>query len=279
MPAKKNTGKEVVDFNAKLAEMAAKSSTLTNSTGGGKFFSTSAGVLKFDDSPLPGNQMAVIVIGHCLENVYYEGDYDPQAISPPTCFAFCKDPDLINEFGPPDDMDEAFEAQNDTCKGCWANEFGSAAKGKGKACSNRRRLALLPAGTYDKNGELELFDELEHYTECEEAYLKLPVMSGKGFDNYLKQVANQVGKPLFAVFTRIYLEPDPKSQFRVNFELIEDIDDEEWLQALFARYETIMEGIDFPYAPPSEEEEQPKAKAAASKKLTKRGGAAARGRK
>lgn len=279
MPAKK-TGKEVADFDAELAAMAEQSSTLTNSSAGGKFFSTSGGILKFDDTPLPDNQMCVIIAAHCLENVYYEDDYDPGQVSPPTCFAFCKDPANIKTFGPPEDMDDAFERQSDTCHDCWANEFGSASKGKGKACSNRRRLAVLPAGTYDKDGDLELYDDAEHFASCEEAYLKVPVMSGKRFDNYLKQIADQMRKPLFAVYTRVYLEPDPKSQFTVNFELIEEIEDKDMLRSLMARYKSLHEEIDFPYAPPSEEEEEkPKPRAAANKKLTKGGGTRGRRKK
>jgi hypothetical protein len=266
----KKTGTELVDYDAELAQYASKAATLTNSTGGGKFFSMQAGVLKFDDVPLPGNQMAVIVAAHALENVYYDQDFTPGTVVPPKCFAFCKDADDIADMAPHArvDEDDYFERQDDKCAGCWANEFGSASKGKGKACSNRRRLALLPAGTYDKAGNLELYDDVDHFSGCEEAYLKVPVMSGKLFDNYLKEVADQLNKPLFAVYTRVYLEPDARSQFAVKFELIEPVEDREVIRSLIERHKKLHEAIDFPYNPPSEEDEKPKPKAAANKKLT-----------
>jgi hypothetical protein len=284
MAAKKPApSKAVTNYDEELAKLAGKSATLTNSGGGGRFFSTSAGQLKFDDVPLPGNQMVVVIGAWCLENVYYDSDYDADNRTPPACFAFCKDPDAKDEMGPPAllDNNDDFDKQSDDCESCPQNQWGSAAKGRGKACSNRRRLACLPAGTYTsagKNGgyDLELVEDADHFRTCEEAYLKVPVMSGKGFDAYVRDVADQFSKPLFAVYTRVYLTPDSKSQFRVNFELIEPVADE-LIPALFERYKKLDEGIDFPYVVFEEEEAAPKAKAAASKKLT-RGKAPARKR-
>lgn len=275
MAAKKKTGTAVANYDEELAKLAGQSATLTDSGGGGRFFSTRAGVLQFDDVALPGNQMCVIIGAWCLENVYYESAFDADNRTPPTCFAFCKNPDEKDEMGPPDIVDEedVFERQSDLCKDCPQNEWGSAAKGRGKACGNRRRLACLPAGTYTSAGrgggyELELIDDEDHFRTCDEAYLKVPVMSGKGFDAYVKDVAEQLRKPLFAVYTRVYLTPDPKSQFKINFELIEEVEPE-LIPTLMERYRKLDEAIDFPYTPfEEEEEEKPARKAGASKKLT-----------
>ena len=276
--ARKKTGTEVANYDEELAALAGASATLTNSEGGGKFFSTRSGILQYDDAPLPGNQMCVIVASWCLENVFYEEAFDPDNRTPPTCFAFCKDPDLKDEMGPPAEHMAEFEEftiQNETCKGCEQNEWGSAAKGRGKACSNRRRLACIPAGTYTPVGrgggfELELIDDAEHFQSAEEAYLKVPVMSGKGFDSYVKDVADQLKRPLFAVYTRVFITPDPKSQFKVNFELIEQVDNS-LIPVLMERYRKLDETIDFPYVPfrGDEEEATPARKASASKKLTR----------
>jgi hypothetical protein len=225
--------------------------------------------------------MLVIVGAWCLENVYYGSDYDADNRTPPTCFAFCKNPDEKDEMAPPDivDKEDVFERQSDQCDGCPQNEWGSAQKGRGKACSNRRRLALIPAGTYKPIGrgggyDLEIIDDPEHFRTAEEAYLKIPVMSGKGFDAYVRDVADQLQRPLFAVYTRVYLTPDPKSQFKVNFELVEPVENE-LIPVLMERYRKLHETIDFPYTPFKEdEEEDTKRTASASKKLTGKGGAA-----
>lgn len=273
MAAKKK--QEVANYDEELAKLAGQSATLTDSGGGGKFFSMQAGVLQFDEVPLPGNQMAVIIPSWCLENVFYDSAYDPNNRTPPLCFAFCKNPDEKDEMGPdPAHLeDDVFEQQSDLCKDCDQNQWGSARQGRGKACSNRRRLAVLPAGTYvsaGRNGgyDLELIDDEDHFRTAEEAFLKVPVMSGKGFDAYVKDVAEQLRKPLFAVYTRIYLTPDPKSQFKVNFELIEPVDDA-LIPVLMERYRKSHEEINFPYTPFEEEEEPAPKKTGARKKLTK----------
>lgn len=275
MAKKPKTGTAVANYDEELAKLAGSSATLTDSGGGGKFFSTRAGVLQFDDVALPGNQMCVIVGSWCLENVYYEEAFDADNRTPPTCFAFCKDPDEKDEMSPPSIVDEedVFERQSDLCKTCPQNEWGSARTGRGKACGNRRRLACLPAGTYRSAGrgggyELELIDDEDHFRTCDEAFLKVPVTSGKGFDSYVKDVADQLRRPLFAVYTRVYLTPDPKSQFKVNFELIEPVDND-LIPVLMERHRKLQEDIDFPYTPFKEEEEAAApARAGAGKKLT-----------
>lgn len=278
MAARKKTGTEVANYDEELAALAGQSATLTDSGGGGKFFSTRAGVLQFDDTPLPGNQVCAIVAAWCLENVFYEGAFDADNRTPPTCFAFCKNPDEKDEMGPHEKVyeDDAFEAQSEACSDCPKNEWGSAETGRGKACSNRRRLAILPAGTYTSAGrnggyELELIEDEEHFRTADAGFLKIPVMSGKGFDNYVKDVAEQFKRPLFAVYTRIYLTPDPKSQFKVNFELIEPVTDNAVLAALMDRYKRLHDEIDFPYVPFEEDDSQTQTRSAsADKKLTRK---------
>lgn len=276
MAAKKPASTAVANYDEELARLAGKSASLTQSAGGGKFFSTRAGVLQFDDTPLPGNQVCAIIASWCLENVFYEGAFDADNRTPPTCFAFCKDPDAIDEMGPPEivDKEEEFTRQADSCAECPQNEWGSASQGRGKACSNRRRLAILPAGTYKPLGrgggfDLEMIDDEEHFRTADAGFLKIPVMSGKGFDNYVKEVAELFTRPLFAVYTRIYLTPDPKSQFKVNFEMIEPVEDA-LIPVLLARYKTLQDEIDFPYTPFKEDDAPVQQRSAgADKKLTK----------
>lgn len=256
---------EIANYDEELAKYATAGASLTTSGGGGKFFTLRAGVLSFDDTPLPGNQMVGVIAAWCLENVYYGDDYDPDNRAPPTCFAFCKDPDEKDEMEPHPDVEkeDVFERQSEGCADCPHNQWGSAAKGRGKACSNRRRLAILPGGSYSSLGkgkgyELEMFYEADHYKAADAGYLKVPVTSGKGFDAYVKQLSEQLRKPTFAVFTRIYIEPDPKSQFKVCFELMEEAPNE-LIPTLLARHKDLDKEIDFPYRP-MEEDDKPAAK-------------------
>lgn len=276
----------VANWDEELAKYAQAGANLTTAGGGGKFFSTRAGVLSYDDVPLPGNEMCCIVASWCLENVYYDGPFDADNRTPPTCFAFCKDPDAKDEMAPdPEHLkDPVFDQQHEDCKGCPQNEWGSSDRGRGKACTNRRRLALIPAGAYkslgkNKGTELEMYTDESHFSSAEPGYLKVPVTSGKAFDAYVKQVMEAMARPLFAVYTHIWLEPDPKTQFKVCFELIDRVEND-LLPIVMARHKELDKGIDFPYLPFKEEEAKSDPKAAA--KLGRGGGKtkpAAKGRR
>ena len=72
-------------------------------------------------------------------NLYYPGAYNSQKPEEPSCFAISK---IIDGMKP---SDNANDAQSDACKGCPWNEWGSASGGgKGKACKNTVRIAVVP---------------------------------------------------------------------------------------------------------------------------------------
>lgn len=274
------TGTEVVDWEAQMrrdAEIAAGAQR--SAGGGGKFFSTQAGVLQFDGQPLPGNQMAVVILADIMENSWYEDKYDPDTPASPKCFAFGHDEEDMEPHEKVD-QDPYFARQNPECHDCPRNEWGSADTGRGKACKNVMRLALIPAGQYKAKGtgrnqtfELELYDEPEDFSKAEVGFLKLPVMSVKNYAKYVKTLAADMGRPPHGVITNIWLEPDPKSQYKVLFEVI-DKAPKELLQILLQRHAAENASIDFPYSPPQVEEEE-RAPAKSSNKL--RGKAAAKG--
>lgn len=292
VPANRKTT-EVGDWRSELgaSAKAAVETEESAASGGGKFFSLRAGQLSFDDAPLPGNQMACVILDSIIENVYYEGAFDPDQKTPPTCFGFGRDAKTISVHEKVFEHPDTFTPQcgpdggqpdnpEYLCDECPMNEWGSAETGRGKACSNRRRLAIIPAGTYKPLGkgggfDLELFDEAQPFNDAELAYMKIPVMSVKGFATYLKQVAEQFDRPLWGVFTRIYVEPDPKSQFRVKFELLEVIEDEDILPVLHQRHKQAASEIDFPYLPRTDDDDAPQQqKKAGGSKLSRKGGAA-----
>lgn len=273
--AAKKTGTEVANWQAEMAQQAklAVEQEQTAGSSGGRFFGLRAGQLTFDDATFPGNQIAVVIMDHVFENIFYEGSFDPDAKNPPTCYAFGRD---ATTMGPPDTVDEhdEFTRQSDICANCVQNEWGSAEKGKGKACSNRRRLALVSAGTYvpqGRNGgfELELEDDASHFAKADVAYIKIPVTSVKGFQQYVKQISEQFGRPLHGVVTRIWLEPHPKYQFQVKFEMVDVVPDD-CMPAVMSRHNSVRDDIEFPYIPRADdEEEQPQRKASSNQKLRK----------
>lgn len=250
MATKKTKSTAVANYDEQLAAMMQQEvETEKAVSSGGKFISTKGGQLSFDGNQMKDNEMYVVIVDHIFENTYYEGRFNPETPQPPTCFAFGRnEKDLI----PHVNVVEAEQNPCDACDGCPMNEWGS--DGKGKACKNVRRLALIPAGHVDrKSDELELYGE-DHFATAEIAYLKLPVTSTKGFSTYIKQVAQAYNKPVLGVITRVYVTPDAKTQYKVNFEAIDEVP-AELLGTLMQRRSAVMEEIDFPYSLERVEEE------------------------
>jgi hypothetical protein len=214
---KLSKSREVANWDEELAKQAAAAAETESSTATGNYFSTKGGILAWNDSPLKGNEMACVILDAVLENVYYGSDYDPDEPQGPQCFAFGRDEKTM---APHEDVIEAGTEQNETCHGCPMNEFGTAEKGKGKACRNVRRLGLIPAGSFDKNGMFEPEEDEEAYKNAELGFLKLPVTSVKAYAAYVKTLAASMKRPPLGVFTKISVVPDAKTQFKVTFEAL-----------------------------------------------------------
>jgi hypothetical protein len=122
------------------------------------------------------------------------------------------------------------------------NEFGSAERGKGKACKNIRRLGLIAASPLNE----------ETVEKGEVAYLKTPVTSVKGWASYVRTLEALNHLPPLGVVTEIGAVPDPKSQFKLTFNFVSNIPDK-LMQSVMDRHDEVANAIEFPYAPPSSE--------------------------
>lgn len=119
-----------------------------------------------------GVKANIIVVDFCNTNKFYDRKYSADNKFPPACFAYG---DTIKDMVP---EDYAPDIQNEQCgvpnkEGCcWANEWGSdPGGGKGKACQNKRHLAVV------------FSDELEDPSAEPEMYLiEVSPTSVKSFD-------------------------------------------------------------------------------------------------
>jgi hypothetical protein len=222
---------DLVTINAKW-EQQAEEAAASEAPISSQFLSTKGGVLSFGDEAMPGNQVLVIVVDATNENTFYQGKYDPNDTAPPVCYAFGRGVD--DDMGPHETMQadlSYFEPQAETCQVCPMNEWGSADTGRGKACQNRRRLVLLPAGFYSpKRGsrdfDLEVFADEAHFRTADLASIKLPVTSVKEWAKYVHDIATNFRRPPHGVITRLYLENDSANQYKVKFEMVEEVGDE-----------------------------------------------------
>ena len=235
----------VVSWDEELARAATIAGSMEAGAGGLQFFSMQAGQLSFNDMPVPGNQMAVVVLDYILENIYYTEKWEAGNPLPPTCFAFGRED---HKMTPHPVVFEHQQEQNAQCRDCPRNEWASAETGRGKACRNTRRLAVISAGTLDpQTARFTAFDDPQHYADAPIQYLKLPVTSVKPWSGYVKQLIATVKRPPFGVFTRIRVVPDSKTQFRVECSALSPISDD-LRSVIMTRHADAEKAIDFPYA-------------------------------
>lgn len=244
-------GKAIQKWDAELAKYAAAASDKEQMPAG-QFVGTRAGVLAVGGSPMKDNRMEVVILDFCLENALYEGKFDPDNPVPPVCFALNRDEDSMEPH------DESADKQHENCAGCPQNEFGSG-EGKGKACKNQRRLALISADNLSA----------ESVEDGDIVFMKVPPTSLKGWAYFVKALNSNYQRPPFGMITEISLVPDSKTQFKVVFSPIRPVPDAV-MSAIMERRAELEEGLLFPYQKASEEQR------AAAKRGSSRGQARAR---
>jgi hypothetical protein len=238
----------LANWDEKLAAYATEAVAVTGS-GGGSFISFKGGIISINKTPLEGNVLEAVVVAHLFENAWYPGKYDPDNPMPPDCFAFGDDPDTMaphaDSSNPQGMADPDTEKGRDKdgnilgkCADCWANQWASAEQGRGKACKNMRRLALI-AG--DEEALKTIGDEKIEF-------MKTTVTSSSAWDDHVKNVAATLNRPPFAIVTNITTAPDPKTQFRMIFKVNRSIEDPSLFDELIKKHEEALVKLPFPYS-------------------------------
>jgi hypothetical protein len=248
------------DLYAKRAQQATQGEQLRQ----GMFLSTRAGTLALGEQAMPGNQVCVVILDWVRENTLYTERYNPDSPQPPICYSFARGPAEEEAMGPHTSMQadpNYFVPQSDICKTCQHNQWGSADKGRGKACQNRRRLTMLPAGMFmprrgSRDFDLEVFTDPKHFETADTAFMKLPVTSVDNWGKYVHQVGEATNRSPDGVITRVFTEPHPKYQYTVNFEFLEKVPDE-LVQAVIRRADIAQAAQIEGYMPPKEDTAAP----------------------
>jgi hypothetical protein len=225
-------GTSVVSWQAELAALTTQVAETEKPSG--NWVSFKGGQLTIGGNRMPGDKAKVIVVGSVFENQWYKERYDPNNPTSPHCYAIAEhDEDLKPH---PD----AADPQAPSCAECPKNAWKSDPNGgKGKACKNVRRLALL--------SEADL-DDIE---KAEFAVAKMPVTSVKNWSTYANQIANVLKLPPLAVITEMSVQPDPKTQLQVNFELVDKVP-QDLLPALLAKRKDALPLLNAGYDAPAE---------------------------
>jgi len=139
------------------------------------------------------DELDCVIVDFVAANYYYNKLFDRNNIVPPVCFAINLEPANLTP------SDNSTDKQHDTCTGCWADQFKTAANGRGKACSNTRLLALLPLDA-DDSTPIQL--------------LKVSSTGLRAFDSHVSHVATKYGVPIRGVSTRITMGDTEYSSLR-----------------------------------------------------------------
>lgn len=259
----KKLGTAVVKWQDQLAQEAA--ATAEQEAVQSQFLSFRGGILAYNGNPIKDNKLNVIVLDAAYEHAWYPGAFDPNNPKSPDCWAAGR---VESELAPIDEVDNK---QSDDCASCSLNEWGSDPDGgKGKACKNIRRLALMSASSLDGGADA--------IAQANVVMAKLPVTSGKLYSAFAVQIANVTKRPPHGVIAELSVVPDPRYQFTVKWTFVDLIPDE-LVPAVLAKREALKDEILFTYPSNSEREQQapparqaapaarPQAKPAAAKKF------------
>ena len=214
--AKKKAGsKALVSYKDRLAKYAEQEETREKESAGA-MISIKGKKFRFHGNEI-GKELPVVILNYSFTRSYYDRDYDEENLAAPACFA------VQLEHG--EDMDPSADApnkQNDSCGDCWANEYKSDKRGKGKACREFRLLATV------HEDDLATLLEGGAIDEVQVAYLKVPPTSLGSYKAYVKKLAKGLKRPPFGVITEITFDDlfdHPKLNFECTQELPEELFD------------------------------------------------------
>lgn len=232
-----NRNKSIANYEDRLASMAKADSSRGHKMGESAYISTQGGILTHQGAELP-NPILAIITDFAYENAFYQDVYDPDAPAPPACFAIGDDPDELI----PSDTSPALQvAAGGMCEGCDMNVYGTAITGKGKACKNGARIALVNAMNAGEELDVSLCN-----AASEPSFLRISPTSLKHFEKYKSKITKVTGKPLLAMVTEIELVPF-KTWYELHFTLTDEIADEQLLQNMLAVHDNYRDILREPY--------------------------------
>ena len=239
----------LIKWDEKFAQYAKAAVEQVKNVGDGIGVKFGRGSITVSGVTVPGGKLECVVLGSCALNKWYEGDYDPSEAVPPDCYAMSEvtaDPEMTPH-------ERATSPQCATCADCEKNQFGSAKTGRGKACGNTVRLGLLTS----KDCE-----EADRIASAELAMAGVSPTNVKHWAGYVKMLDEEHGRPPWSVVTEIASYNDEKTQIKLEFKLVELIEDPAMLDVLEKRFLKIQDALQQPYTPRTERP-APKAKAVA----------------
>lgn len=240
MATKQSKSTAIVPWEEEMKAAAVKQGSAEKVFGSIKSINVQGGVMMIDGEAVEGNSLRAIVLAAVHENQYYSTPYNSANPTVPACFAF-GDPEADD---PEETMapvaDDVDDQQHENCSECPLNVMGSAEVGRGKACKNIRRLALITE---------DALESPEALAESEVRQMKLPVTSVKYWAKFVRdKLKDEIQRPSYGVIVNISVSPDPKSQWKVNFAFEELVNfDQPLWAAMKAKVADVTKELLVPY--------------------------------
>jgi hypothetical protein len=247
--AKAGKSTAIVPWTEKFAAYAKQTTEQVKDIGGG------IGIgFGHNDITVAGNSVGksieVIILGSTPHNKWFKSGFDQNNKQPPDCYAFAPlDPEHpgLTLLGTDPNMaphPASVNKQSTTCAACDKNVFGTATVGKGKACANTMRLGLLVAK--------DIKDE-DSARSADVATGGVSPTNLKHYKKYVAMLESEHGRPPWAVITEITSHDDKATQIRLEFKLVDLIEDDDILTELEKRFLKIQDELQKPYPAPTDD--------------------------
>jgi len=261
--ATRSANKQIANYEERLAAMSKQDAERGHSMGDSNYISTKGGIFSFQNEALP-NPFQAIITDFTFENAYYDTVYDSDNPAPPACFALGDNPDILVAHPNSPDIQGG---EGHACEGCEMDEWETSNTGRGKACKNGVRLALVNADDMSKVN-----------AAAEPAFLRLAPTSLKHFEKFKDKFTRVTGMPLLAALVEIELIP-AKTWYEVHFTLVDQIEDPQMLQNMLAVHDAYAEMLREPYDVSGYAEPKPSPRRGGAKKKVVKKKAAAKKKK
>lgn len=177
-------GTALVNYKEELAKESANIASRIGAPGGDTIRVTQDKKFKMPDGTLNPGPMRVVILDFVGANKFFDRPFKEGEAVTPACYAVGMDPKNLNAF------DDSPVKQNDECKSCPNNEWGSS--GAGKACTNTRLLAVTEP-TDEPNAPIYV--------------LSVSKTAITAFDAYVQGIHDQFNSVPVSVVTEIYFDP------------------------------------------------------------------------
>lgn len=199
-------------------QIARQNETAQGLRSSGSYIGFKNAQLKVDGISIPANELNVRVLAALSERAWFSKDFDADAVQVPDCYAL---DDSVPHL-------ESSNPQADNCGDCPHNKWGSATRGKGKACRESARVIVIPANVPLASAQM--------YTA------KVPVTSLSTVTSFTSR-CGQAQKLMGEFVTKLSVVEDKKTFFKVHLTPVEvsaDLDMAALLKAQDAAYNLAM---------------------------------------